>query len=564
MRTLLPTLLFVLAAPSLAQTNFAVSINDAGEFGNGVCQETMISGDGRYVVFSSRAQNLVPNSFGNFTFVFRHDLVTRTTVAVSVTPDGAPADRCFWPDVSNDGRYVAFYSTRDDLVAGDINGQPDIFVRDMVSGATEIVSVGTNGMAGDGISARPKISGNGRYVAFESHTRFDPRDVNIHPDIYRHDRLTGNLEYVSVSPSGVGGDSWSTDVDISDSGDALVFRSRSQNLGTTTPGEVNIYLKTMGTGELRQIDRPSGPTTSSNGSSWPAISGSGQVVAFVSGLMNLVPGDIDFQRDVYTYDRATDAIEKISVRPDGLSATGNIGSRLGISFRGRFVAFTAESDDLLGGGNGFTDEVFVRNRLTGITERVSIGFGGGPGNRDSLDPHIDLDGHTVTFLSRSGNLVQGSGTFLYHVFARDLREDVGAAYCAAVPNSTGVPSAIDGLGFVEVNRNELTLRTSDLPPSVPTFFLASLLDGFVPQAGGSAGNLCLGGSIGRYVRPGEVQDSGSFGEASLRVNLNDVPQPTGSIVISAGTSVHFQGWHRDFAAGAATSNFTPGLRVSFL
>lgn len=563
MRSLL-WLLPVLASPSLAQTNFAVSVNDVGELGDGVCQEAMISGNGRYVVFSSRAENLAPNSSGNFTFVFRHDLMTRTTEAVSVLPDGTPADRCFWPDVSDDGRFVAFYAARDDLVAGDVNGEPDIFVRDMLTGSTEIVSIGTNGMAGDGISARPKISGNGRFVAFDSYARFDARDVNVHPDIYRYDRHTNTLDYVSVTQAGVGADSWSIDVDICSSGEMLVFRSRATNLGTTTVGDVNIYLKDMRTGELRQIDRPSGATTSSLGSAWPAISGSGQVVAFTSALMNLVPGDVDFQTDVYTYDVATDSIEKISLRPDGLACTGSIGASLGISFRGRFVSFTADSDDLLPGGNGFSDEVYVRDRLTGTTERVSVGWAGVPGNRDSLKAHIDSDGHTVTFLSRASNLVQGSIPFVYQVFARDLREDIGTAYCATVPNSTGMPSTIDGLGFSAVNRNEVTLRTASLPPSVLTFFLASLSEGFLAQPGGSVGNLCLGGFIGRYVRPGEVQDSGLLGAASLRVDLTSLPQPTGSIVVGAGTTVYFQGWHRDLAAGTVTSNFTPGLRISFL
>ncbi len=543
-------------ATAAAQTNIAISVNDAGDFANGPCDGARISGDGRYAVFSSRATNLAPGSVGSFDFVFRHDLVTKTTDIVSVLPDGTPADRCFWPDISDDGRYVTFAGARDDLVAGDTNDRRDIFLRDMVTGTTELVSKKANGMPSDASSARPRISGNGRYVAFDSDAQLDVRDLNNNADIYRYDRLSGAIEYVSVTQSGIGADSWSIDVDICDSGEALVFRSAADNLGTTAPSEVNIYLKDMTTGEIRQIDHPTILTGSTLGAAWPAISGSGQVVAFWSSMIAPVGG-------IFAYDVATDSVERLSLTPSGQNASGNLSSPMGISFRGRFVTFSADSDDLLPGGNGFSEEIYLRDRLTDTTERISVGWGGGPINREACDPHIDHDGHTVVFTSRALNLIQGMSSPNFLIYGRNLLEDIGTTYCSAAPNSTSVTSTIDALGFSAVNRNEVVLRASRLPASVLTFFLASLSEGFLANPGGSAGNLCLGGFIGRYIRPGEVLDSGLFGDASLRIDLADVPQPSGSLVVLPGTSVYFQGWHRDAVGGVNTSNFTPGLRIDF-
>ena len=550
------------AVAAAAQTNYAVSLNDAGQFGATNSEYAQISGNGRYVVFQSRSQNLAPGLSGGFAFIFRHDLETRTTEVVSVDMNGVGADLCFAPSVSETGRFVAFGSARTDLVPGDTNDSVDIFVRDMVAGGTERVSVHSNGVQGDDHSERPRISADGRFVTFDSDVRFDPRDVNFHPDVYRHDRLTGVTEYVSVTQAGDGADSWCVEPEISDSGRYIAFRSRAANFGSNTPNDVNIFWKDMQTGELRHVDRPSVSTTNSNlGSAWPAISGNGQVVTFTSQLWNLVPGDTDFQHDVYAYDVATDTIDKLTLRPDGVPATGSFSSRSGVSFRGRFVAFSGASDDLLSGGTGGYEEVYVRDRLNDTTERVSVSWFNGPISNAAFDPHMDRDGHTITFMSRATNITIGYSGFAIQVYARDLRQDIGTSYCAAVPNSTGALGNLGALGFAAANRNEVTLQASSLPTSVLTFFLASLDQGFVAQPGGSEGNLCLGGSIGRYIRPGEVRNSGAAGATQLKISLTDVPQPNGSIVISAGTSLYFQGWHRDAAAGMTTSNFTTGLRI---
>ncbi len=141
---------------------------------------------------------------------------------------------------------------------------------------------------------------------------------------------------------------------------------------------------------------------------------------------------------------------------------------------------------------------------------------------------------------------------------------LGTAYCnPAVPNSTGAPGAIEATGDSAASANDLTLTALDLPNNAFGFFLASRTQSLVNQPGGSLGVLCLGGAIGRYVGPGQIKNTGSTGSFELVLDLAATPQPTGSVAIAAGETWNFQAWHRDVTMGAATSNFTHAVAVTF-
>jgi len=115
-----------------------------------------------------------------------------------------------------------------------------------------------------------------------------------------------------------------------------------------------------------------------------------------------------------------------------------------------------------------------------------------------------------------------------------------------------------------VAANAFTLRASDLSLNSFGFFLTSRTQGFVMNPGGSAGNLCLAGAIGRYVGPCQIKNSGTSGAFELTINLTATPTPTGLVQIQPGETWNFQTWHRDAVGGAATSNFTRGRSVQFL
>ena len=141
---------------------------------------------------------------------------------------------------------------------------------------------------------------------------------------------------------------------------------------------------------------------------------------------------------------------------------------------------------------------------------------------------------------------------------------IGTRYCSpGATNSTGSPSSISASGTVTVAENNLVLIAEDLPLNAFGFFLTSQSQGFVANPGGSDGNLCLGGSIGRYVGPGQIVNSGATGSFALPLDLTRTPTPTGLVAIAAGETWNFQAWHRDAVGGAATSNFTDGLEVQF-
>jgi hypothetical protein len=141
---------------------------------------------------------------------------------------------------------------------------------------------------------------------------------------------------------------------------------------------------------------------------------------------------------------------------------------------------------------------------------------------------------------------------------------LGTSYCTpAVPNSTGSSGGISATGSQAVAANNVTLEASSLPLNSFGFFLTSRTQGMVNQPGGSQGVLCLGGSIGRYVGPGQIQNSGASGSFSLVIDLAATPTPTGFVQVVAGETWNFQSWHRDAVGGTATSNFTDGLAIPF-
>lgn len=141
---------------------------------------------------------------------------------------------------------------------------------------------------------------------------------------------------------------------------------------------------------------------------------------------------------------------------------------------------------------------------------------------------------------------------------------VGTSYCVAASNSTGGRAAITALGSTSAAANQLRLRTTSLPANAFGFYLVSRTEGLVVGAGGSVGRLCLGGTIGRYQRPGEVMSSGPAGEFSLDLDLTDTPQPLGSVSVLPGDTWFWTTWFRDQEGGVAVSNFSNGLEVLFL
>ena len=216
-----------------------------------------ITPDGAFVLFGSEDAALVPDDANASDDVFVYSRVDQTRERVSVADDGSEANGESLPgDISADGRFVAFSSQATNLAAGDTNGLEDVFVRDRQLGRTVLVSVAADGGPADGASGRARLSADGRFVAFVSEaTNLVAGDTNGVADVFVRDLLTGQTQRISVASDGTQGDLASSSADISDDGQIVAFTSAATTLTGVEPasGSRNQRLYTH--------DRATGHTT---------------------------------------------------------------------------------------------------------------------------------------------------------------------------------------------------------------------------------------------------------------------------------------------------------------
>lgn len=411
-----------------------VSVASNGTQGNIDATASSISADGRYVVFVSLAANLVNNDTNNAYDVFIHDTQTVQTTRISVNSNGIQGNGNSWnPSVSADGRYVAYSSEATNLVDNDLNFSQDIFVYDTQTRQTSRVSNASNGMSGNRDSWYPSISANGGYVAFYSDaTNLVSGDTNGTLDVFVHDRETGQTSRVSVNSNSVQGNQESFLPSISANGNYVAFRSYADNLvSNDTNGVQDIFVHDRQTAQTTRIS-VSSDGTQGNGISWiPSISADGRYVAFVSFATNLVVNDINNNSDIFVHDRQTSQTFLVSVATNGAQGNGYThfpSSSRQISDDGRFVSFLSEANNLVSGDTNAAQDVFVHDRQTGQTSRVSVNSDGGQGNGSSESSSISGDGRYVGFSSTANNLVSGDTNNAIDTFIHDRGEGLGSTY----------------------------------------------------------------------------------------------------------------------------------------
>jgi Tol biopolymer transport system component len=283
-----------------------VSVDSAGVQGLENSLDPSISADGRYVAFESHASNLVPGDTNGSFDVFVRDRLTGTTERLSVDSSGAEGNnQSFDPSISADGRFVAFYSSATNLVPGDTNDSLDVFVHDRQSGTTERVSVDWDGAEGNGHSRLPSISSDGRYVAFESSaTNLVAGDTNGVLDIFVRDRQNGTTERVSVGAGGAQGDGASSLASISGDGRYVTFESFATNLVPgDTHGFLDVFFRDRLSATTTRVSVDSGGAQGNGDSGTASVSADGRFVAFHSFAANLAHGDTNGFFDVFVHDR---------------------------------------------------------------------------------------------------------------------------------------------------------------------------------------------------------------------------------------------------------------------
>ena len=329
--------------------------NAAGEEATGgLSANASISADGRYVAFESLASNLVDGDTNGKKDVFVKDLLTGTVIRASSDSTGTGGDNfSLRPAISADGRFVAFESRASNLVPGGTSGLQHIFVKDLTNGTVMLASSDSLGGEGNSVSLVASVSADGKLVAFESlASNLVNSDINGEQDVFVKNLETGTVTRVSTDSTGTestGGHS--SRAAISADGRFVVFESDATNLvASDNNASRDIFVKNLNTGVLIRVSTDAAGNQSVGGdSSWASISADGSFVAFESDATNLTAGDGNGLRDVFVKDLASGEVRRAS---EGLGGTeGNAASSdASLSADGSVVAFKTFANNLLPGG----------------------------------------------------------------------------------------------------------------------------------------------------------------------------------------------------------------------
>ncbi|MCX4683951.1 hypothetical protein OG401_06425 [Kitasatospora purpeofusca] len=435
-----------------------------------------LSADGRYAVIGADATNLVPGDTNGGTDVFVRDLATGRTERVSLTSSGAQADgRSYDGSISGNGRYVVFTSTAA-LVPGDTNGAEDIYLRDRWTGRTERLTTGDpKREAPDLNSYLASISWDGRYVAFaSSRTDLVAGPVNQLANVYVLDRWSGTTRLVTRAADGTPADRPSAAPVISGDGSRVGFVSKATNLlppeeggggegdrtadvagaaadaaadadasaddhvpgrparressltGASTGARAEItkprhypfYVHDVTTGQLKggSVDETGQLLGSSNG----AFSPDGRYAVFAVPVPN-TPGGSGWERhfEILVRDLRQGTVRRLPAGLPGTVTTGSSYSAV-MSAGNRWVYFVSEAENLVPGDTNLVDDIFRHDLWTGRTERLNLSADGAQTTGYSSNPLVDALGTTLLFTSEDGTLVPGDTNTAIDAFTRRL------------------------------------------------------------------------------------------------------------------------------------------------
>lgn len=403
-----------------------ISIADDAAQANADSYEAAISDDGGIVAFRSNADNLVADDTNDWTDVFLRDIHAGSTIRVSLQPDGSEMlTYSMAPSISDDGGVVAFESR------GREAGVTLTAVFDAATGAVEhLLPREVRGNPGSRNTGRlqPSLSGNGQFVAFHSKSTFQAAypasvrppndDANGTFDVFVFDIATDPrppLERVSRDSSGDEGRGESAAATLSDDGNVVAFHSYADDLvADDLNGHEDAFVRFRDAETTLMVSvTPSG--LPGNGDSLrPFISGNGDFVAFRSLAPDLVAGDTNGHWDIFVRDLTTDTTERVSIASDGTESNHD-SFEPGLSDDGRFVVFRSMAANLVPGDANARADVFVHDRDTGATARVSKPATG-ESDGHSYNPVISGDGAWIAFESDATNLVAGDSNGARDIF----------------------------------------------------------------------------------------------------------------------------------------------------
>lgn len=410
-----------------------ISQSASGQVGNGSCGGVSLSGDGRWVAFASDATNLVPGDVNGFVDCFLKDRSTGAIEIVSLGPNGIAANgMSLAPQVSIDGRFIAFLSQASNLDPRDPDPVTDAYVYDRVAKTTTLVSerLGTGSSTWGCFTV--SISLNGRYVAFDcGDDNVLPGDINPYLDVFVRDMLTQTTEFVDVGPLGQQANGETASPSISADGRFVAFYSAATNwfsIGPNyaSPMSAGVFVRDRSNSTTIPVTALPSGFLADGISIAPAISADGRFVAFQSSAERLVTGKPFCCNDILRWDRLTGTIEPVCLTFWGFAST-RPSFRARISANGRYVAFLTDDVTLTGQVMQGWNGIW-KDMETGATVNLNVDPHGEPGNFGILDLAISGDGRVTAFVSSANNLLPGT-QYGGHAYARACTVPSPTVYC---------------------------------------------------------------------------------------------------------------------------------------
>ncbi len=404
---------------------------------------TAMSSTGRFILFVSSACDVVTNEPSHFDQLYLRDRDLGTTVLVSVTPAGAAANgRSIGFFVDDAGQKVVFQSSASDLARNDQNGAHDIYMRDLHTGTTTLLSASTNGSAGNGDSRYPRVTPDGLYVAFESAASdLVDNDTNQAVEVYIRDIKMGSITRASLLP-----DEFSTAPrrdahleGLSTNGQYVLFSASAAKRLDETHVARHLFLRDTLAQTTHWIS--SNLVAQIGGDCWKAaMTPDGRFVLFT---MSFNDPAHPYRETAITFrhEMETGIATIIAINPGVVAteAAGNVGAV--ISDDGRFVAYTISADP-----NGMSNQVYRLDSLTGSNILCSVSTNGvTAGNSASDSPQISADGRMVLFATLASDIVPQPTSGDWNFILRDM--DTGLSRLVSI-NKDGTSGAGGTVGTV--------------------------------------------------------------------------------------------------------------------
>ncbi len=387
-----------------------VSVGINGEQPNAGSERLSISGDGRYVVFTSRATNLVRGVADGLSHVYLRDLRCRTTVLVDVNSAGRRGDGHSWDaSISADGRFVAFMSEAPNFARGAPDGLSHAYVRDLRRDTTTLVDVNNAGQKADKDTIQPRISPSGGAVVFMSHaSNLATGDVGDTWNVYLRNLQTRTTTLVNTGLGGSAANGLSYGPSVDASHRFVSFASLASNL---VPGDTNkmgdVFLRDLKTRKTTRVSIGNDGAQGDDLTVGSSISANGQYVAFSSHATNLAPGlPTDHSSHSYLRDLRADKTILVDVNRDGVVANAP-STWTSVSADGRYAYFQSSGTNLAANKTNKTWDVFRRDLKTNETVLVSSSDGGAQTDGENWWPAASADNRVIGFLSFASDVMPG-------------------------------------------------------------------------------------------------------------------------------------------------------------